>query len=87
MESLTYVVKVMLLAQVLLGVAPMTFAVLANFNGKFLRASLTLIIVLAVETACALWVLPAFGMPSLVALVVSVVVRWWPPRRVRDRNT
>jgi hypothetical protein len=78
MESLAYIVTAMFLAQALLGVAAITFAALARFKGKFSRTSIALIVVLAVETAWALWVLPAFGMPSLVALVIAVVLRWWP---------
>ena len=78
MESLALIVSLMFLAELLLGVGAITFAALARFKGKFSRTSIALIIVLAVETAWALWVLPAFGMPSLVALVIAVVVRWWP---------
>ena len=78
MESLALIVSLMLLAELLLGLGTITFAALARIKGKFSRTSVTLIIVLAFETAWALWVLPAFGMPSLVALVVAVVVRWWP---------
>jgi hypothetical protein len=78
MESLALIVSLMFLAELLLGAGTITFAALVRFKGKFPRTSLTLIIVLAVETAWALWLLPAFGMPSLVALVIAVVVRWWP---------
>lgn len=87
MESLALIVSLMFLAELLLGLGTITFAALARFKGKFSRTSIALIIVLAVETAWALWVLPAFGMPSLIALVISVVVRWWPRRRVRDTHT
>ena len=81
MESLALVVSLMLLGEVLLGLAVIVFAVLARFKGKFQRTSLVLIAVLAVETVWALWVLPAFGIPSLIALGIAVVLRWWPRRR------
>ena len=78
MESLALVVSLMLLAEVLLGLAAIVFAVLARFKRRFARTSLVLIAVLAVETVWALWVLPAFGFPSLIALGSAVVLRWWP---------
>jgi hypothetical protein len=78
MESLALIVSLMFLAELLLGAGTITFAALVRFKGKFSRTSLVLIVVLAIETAWALWVLPAFGMPSLVALMISVAVRWWP---------
>lgn len=81
MESLALVVSFMLLGEVLLGLAAIVFAVLARFKGKFARTSLVLIAVLAVETAWALWTLPAFGIPSLIALGIAVLLRWWPNRR------
>ena len=84
MESLALIVSLMLLAELVLGLGTITFAALARFKGKFSRTSLALIIVLAVETVWALWVLPAFGMPSLVALVIAVVVRWWPRMAATD---
>ena len=81
MESLALVVSLMLLGEVLLSLAAIVFAVMARFKGKFRRTSLVMIAVLAVETVWALWVLPAFGFPSLIALGVAVVLRWWPCRR------
>ncbi len=81
MESLALVVSLMLLGEVLLGLATIVFAVLARFKGKVARTSLVLIALLAVETAWALWILPAFGFPSLIALGIAVVLRWWPRRR------
>jgi hypothetical protein len=38
-------------------------------------------VLLAAETAWALTILPAFGVPSLVALGIAVVLFWWPRRR------
>lgn len=78
MESLALVVSFMLLGEVLLGLAAIVFAVLARFKRRFARTSLVLIGLLAVEAAWALWILPAFGFPSLIALGVAVVLRWWP---------
>lgn len=80
MESLALIVSLMLLGEVLLGLAAIVFAVLARFKGKFARTSLVLIAVLAVETVWALWILPAFGFPSLISLGIAVVLRWWPRR-------
>jgi hypothetical protein len=71
----------MLLAQVLFALAVIVFAILARLRGRFPRTALTLIVLLAVETAWALWVLPAFGTPSLIALVLAAGIYWWPQRR------
>ncbi len=82
MESLALIVSLMFLAELVLGVGTITFAALARFKGKFSRTSLVLIIVLAVETAWALWVLPAFGVPPLIALAIAALLFWWPrPQR------
>ena len=78
MESLALVVSLMLLAQVVFGLAVILFAALARFKGKFRRTSIVLLILLAAETAWALWVLPAFGVPSLIALAIAAVLFWWP---------
>lgn len=83
MESLAAVVTLMLLAQVLLALSVVVFASLARFRGRFRRTALVLIVLLAVETAWALWVLPAFGTPSLIALVISVAIFWWPKNLFR----
>ena len=83
MESLAVVVTLMLLAEVLVAAAVIVFASLARFRGRFRRAALVLIVLLAVETAWALWVLPAFGTPSLIALVISVAIFWWPKNLFR----
>ena len=87
MESLALVVSFMILGELLFGVATIVFAVLARFKGRFPRTSLVLIALLAVETAWALSVLPAFGFPSLVALGIAVVLRWWPKRRDSKSGT
>jgi hypothetical protein len=71
----------MLLAQVLFALAVIVFAILARFRGRFHRTALTLIGVLAIETVWALCVLPAFGAPSLIALMLSAGIYWWPKRR------
>jgi hypothetical protein len=81
MESLAVVVTLMLLAQVLAAAAVIVFASLARFRGRFRRTALVLILLLAVETVWALWVLPAFGTPSLIALVLAAGIYWWPKRR------
>ena len=78
MESLALVVSFMLLGEVLLGLAAIIFAVLARFRDRFSRTALVFIALLTVETVWALWVLPAFGFPSLIAIGIAVVVRWWP---------
>jgi hypothetical protein len=78
MESLALLVSLMLLAQVVVGLSVILFAALARFKGKFRRTAIVLLILLAAETAWALWVLPAFGVPSLIALAVSAVLFWWP---------
>lgn len=78
MESLALVVSLMLLGEVLLGLATIVFAVLARFKGRFRRTSLVLIALLSTETVWALWVLPAFGFPSLIALGIAVLMRRWP---------
>lgn len=84
MESLALVVSFMLLAEVLLGVAAITFAAIARFGGRFRRTAIVLLIVLAIETARALWVLWAFGVPALVALGIAAVLFWWPRRAGRS---
>jgi len=81
MESLALVVTLMLLAQVLFALAVIVFASLARFRGRFRRTAIVLIVLLAIETAWALWVLPAFGTPSFIALVLSAGIYWWPKRR------
>jgi hypothetical protein len=71
----------MLLVQVLFALAVIVFAILARLRGRFPRTALTLIALLAIETAWALWVLPAFGTPSLIALALAAGIYWWPKRR------
>ena len=83
MESLAILVMLMLLAQVLFALTVVVFASLARFRGRFRRTALILLVLLAVETAWALWVLLAFGTPSLIALVISVAIFWWPSTRRR----
>jgi hypothetical protein len=78
MESLALLVTFILLAQVVFGLAVILFAALARFKGKFRRTVIVLLILLAAETAWALWVLPAFGVPSLIALAIAAVLFWWP---------
>jgi hypothetical protein len=80
MESLALVVTLMLLAQVVFGLAVIVFAALARFKGRFRRTAIVLLALLAVETAWALWVLPAFGVPSLIALAIAALLFWWPRR-------
>jgi hypothetical protein len=81
MESLAILVTFMLLAEVLFALAVIIFAILARFRGRFRRTALVLIVLLSIETAWALWTLPAFGFPSLVALLLSAGIYWWPERR------
>ena len=71
----------MFLAEVLFALAVVAFAIVARFRGRFRRTALVLIVLLAVETMWALWVLPAFGTPSLIALVLAAGIYWWPKRR------
>lgn len=85
MESLAFVVTLMLLGEVLLGAATIVFSGLARFKGRFRRTAIALLVVLAIETAWAMSVLVAFGLPSLLALGVAAVLFWWPrSRRVQD---
>lgn len=83
MESLAFVVTLMLLAQVVLALAVIVFASLARFRGRFRRTALVLIIVFAAETAWAMSVQPAFGTPSLIALVIAAAIFWWPKNLFR----
>lgn len=78
MESLALIVSLMLLAQVVFGLAVIVFAALARFRSRFRRTAIVLLALLAVETAWALWVLPAFGVPSLIALAIAALLFWWP---------
>jgi hypothetical protein len=78
MESLAILVTFLLLAQVLVALTVLVFASLARFRGRFRRTAIVLIVLLAIETAWALWVLPAFGTPSLIALVMAAGIYWWP---------
>lgn len=78
MESLAILVTFLLLAQVLVALTVLVFASLARFRGRFRRTAIVLIVLLAIETAWALWVLPAFGTPSFIALVLSAGIYWWP---------
>jgi hypothetical protein len=80
MESLALVVTLMLLAQVVVGLAVIVFAALARFKDRFRRTAIVLLALLAVETAWALWVLPAFGVPSLITLAIAALLFWWPRR-------
>lgn len=81
MESLALIVSLMLLGEVVMGLAAITFAVLARFKGRFRRTALVLLAILAVETAWAFTVLPAFGVPSLLGLGVAAILFWWPRRK------
>ena len=83
MESLAILVMLMMLAQLLVAATVIVFASLARFRGRFRRTALVLIVLLAVETAWALWILPAFGTPSLIALVISLAIFWWPKNLFR----
>jgi hypothetical protein len=81
MESLAILVMFMFLAEILFGLLAIVFAIMARFRGRFRRTALVLIVLLAVETAWALWVLPAFGFPPLAALALAAGIYWWPKRR------
>ena len=81
MESLAILVMFMFLAELLFGLLVVIFAALARFRGRFRRTALVLIVLLSIETAWALWTLPAFGFPSLVAFVLSAGIFWWPQKR------
>lgn len=81
MESLAILVMFMFLAELLFGLLVVVFAALARFRGRFRRTALVLIGLLAIETGWALWILPAFGVPSLVALALSAGIFWWPKHR------
>jgi len=78
MESLALLVSLMLLAELVFGLAVIVFAALARFKGKLRRTAIVLMVLLAIETAWALWVLPAFGVPSLIALAAAALLFWWP---------
>jgi hypothetical protein len=80
MESLALLVTLMFLAEVLFALAVVAFAIVARFRGRFRRTALVLIVLLAIETVWALLVLPAFGAPSLIALMLSAGIYWWPKR-------
>jgi hypothetical protein len=80
MESLAVLVTLLLLAQVLFALVVIAFAIVARFRGRFRRTALTLVVLLTIETAWALWVLPAFGIPSLIALILALGIYWWPKR-------
>ena len=80
MESLAVIVTLLLLAQVLFALVVIAFAIVARFRGRFRRTALTLVVLLTIETAWALWVLPAFGIPSLIALILAAGIYWWPKR-------
>lgn len=82
MESLALIVSLMLLAEIIFGLATITFAALSRFRGRFRRTAIALLAALAVETVWAWWVLPAFGMPSLISLGIAAVLFWWPRRRM-----
>lgn len=78
MESLAILVTFMLLTEILFGLLVIIFAALARFRGRFRRTAFVLIVLLAIETGWALWILPAFGFPSLVALALSAGLYWIP---------
>jgi hypothetical protein len=71
----------MFLAEVLFALAVVAFSIVARSRGRFRRTALVLIVLLAIETAWALSVLPAFGFPSLFALALSAGIYWWPKRQ------
>jgi hypothetical protein len=78
MESLAILVMFMFLAELLFGLLVVIFAALARFRGRFRRTALVLIVLLAIETAWALSIQFAFGVPSLVALALSAGLYWLP---------
>jgi len=81
MESLALLVSLMFLAELVFGLAVIVFAALARFRGRFRRTAIALLVLLAAETVWALTILPAFGVPPLIALGIAVVLFWWPRRR------
>ncbi len=76
MESLAYVVMAMLLAQVLLGLIALTFAILNRVMSKFRITSNVLVGLLGVEMIWGFTIAPAFGYTALTLLVVTAIVRY-----------
>jgi hypothetical protein len=76
MESLAYVVMGILVAQILLGAVPLTFAILYRVKGKFAVTSQVLIALLALQMAWGFTLAAAFGYLALTFLVSSSIVRW-----------
>lgn len=81
MESLALIVSLMLLAELILGATVLTFNIVFRVRGKFAKTTLFLLVVLAIETAWALSILPAFGYPSLAFLLVAALLRFLPNRK------
>ncbi len=76
MESLAYVVMAMLLAQVLLGLIALTFAILNRVMSKFRITSNVLVGLLGVEMIWGFTIAPAFGYIALTLLAVTAIVRY-----------
>jgi len=80
MESLAYFVMALLLAQALLGVVAVTFAIINRVNGKLRITSHVFIGLLALQMLWGFSIAPAFGFLSLAFLTISVVVRYLKAR-------
>lgn len=81
MEDLALIVSLMLLGELLIGLAVITFAIIYRVKRKFAKTTLVLIGLLTLETVWALSLLPAFGFPPLVALLISAALRFIPLKK------
>lgn len=83
MEDLALIVSLMLLSEIVFGLAVLGFNIAYRVRGKFEKTTLILLGVLAIEAIWAVSLLPAFGYPSLALLAVSALLRFIPRRAKR----
>ncbi|MFM6980412.1 MAG: hypothetical protein ACKOWE_03295 [Micrococcales bacterium] len=81
MEDLAIIVSLMLLSEILFGLAVIIFAIVYRVKRKFANTTLVLLGLLALETVWAISLTPAFGYPALAALVIAVALRFIPLKK------
>lgn len=78
MESLAALVMGMLIAELVLCLVVITAALVYRFTGRFRRTALTLIVVLAIGGGWLFGNSWQLGLPSVVALIASILFVYIP---------
>lgn len=86
MESLALLVGGMYLAEIAFAVTTLIFSIWFHVKRRFGKTSLVLIILLTAETIWALTLLPAFGYPGAVGIIVSALFRFLPNKSYRHQG-